>query len=317
MPLEAQIRHHRGDDAGFRQPPVIPPALGDHRQQLVAIDQMAVLVGDDDAIGVAIERDADIGAHFEHLAAERLGRSRAAFAVDVEAVRLDADGDHVGAQLPERAGRDAVGGAVGAVEDDAQALERKVARQRALGEFDVAVVHAVDALGAAEVAALGHALGHVAVDQAFDLALDLVRKLVAVRAEQLDAVVVERVVRGRDHHPQVGAHRAGEHGDGRGRHRPELQHVHAHGGEAGDQRRLDHVAGKPGVLADHDAMAVLAAAEDEAGCLPDLERQLGRDHAIGAAANAVGTEIFANHGPRLPLHRHTNPFPMASASKNI
>ena len=62
-------------------------------------------------------------------------------------------------------GRDPVGGAVGAIDDDAQAFERKVARQRALGEFDVAVVHAVDALGAAEVAALRQTLGHVAVDQ--------------------------------------------------------------------------------------------------------------------------------------------------------
>ena len=66
-------------------------------------------------------------------------------------------------------GRDPIGGAVGAVDHHAQAFERQVARQRALGEFDVAVVDAVDALGAAEVAALRQALGHVAVDQRLDL----------------------------------------------------------------------------------------------------------------------------------------------------
>ena len=43
------------------------------------------------------------------------------------------------------------------------------------------------------------------------------------------------------------------------------------------------------------AMAVLAAAEDEARRLADLQRELRRDHAIGAAANAVGAEILASH----------------------
>ena len=151
VPLQAEIRHHRGDDAGLRQPAVVAPALGDDREQLVAVDQVAALVGDHDAVGVAVERDADIGAHLAHLAAKRFGRGRAAVVVDVEAVGLDADRNDVGAKLPQRAGRDAIGRAVGAIDDDAQSVEREVARQRALGEFDVAVVHAVDALGAAEV----------------------------------------------------------------------------------------------------------------------------------------------------------------------
>jgi hypothetical protein len=43
---------------------------------------------------------------------------------------------------------------MGAVDDDAQAFERKIARQRAFGEFDVAVMNAVDAFGAAELRAL-------------------------------------------------------------------------------------------------------------------------------------------------------------------
>ena len=40
---------------------------------------------------------------------------------------------------------------------------------------------------------------------------------------------------------------------------------------------------------------MLAALENQAGCLAHLERELGRDHAIGAAANAVGAEILASH----------------------
>ena len=65
-----------------------------------------------------------------------------------------------------------------------------------------------------------------------DALLDLVGELVAVRPEQLDAVVEIRIVRGRDHHADVGAQRAGEHGDRGRRDRPEQEHVHAGGGQA-------------------------------------------------------------------------------------
>jgi hypothetical protein len=40
---------------------------------------------------------------------------------------------------------------------------------------------------------------------------------------------------------------------------------------------------------------MVAAAKDQPGRLPDLERQLRRDHAVGTAADAVSAEIFSNH----------------------
>ena len=61
---------------------------------------------------------------------------------------------------------------------------------------------------------------------------DLVGELVAVRPEQLDAVVVIGIVRGRDHHADIGAQRARQHGDRRRRDRPEQEHIHAGGAEA-------------------------------------------------------------------------------------
>ncbi len=215
--------------------------------------------------------------------------------VDVEAVGLDAERNDVGAKLPQCARGNAIGCAVGAIDDNAQSVERQVARQRALGEFDVAVVHAVDAAGAAEVVALGEFLGHLGVDQLLDAEFDFVGKFVTVRAEQLDAVVVERVVGRRDHHPEIGTHRTRQHRYRRRRHRAEQQHVHADGSKAGNQRGLDHVAGQPGVFADHHAMAMLAATETQARGLPDLERQFRRNDSIGKATDAVCAEILANH----------------------
>ena len=105
-----------------------------------------------------------------------------------------------------------------------------------------------------------------------------------------------RVVRGRDHHAEVGAQRAGQHGDGRRRQRAEQRHVHAGADEAGGQRRLDHVAGQPRVLADHHAVAVVAAGEQQAGGLAQAQRDLrGHRVGVGLAADAVGAE----QAPRL------------------
>ncbi len=115
------------DHARALQPAVFLPAFGDDGEQLVAVHHMAALVHDHDAVGVAVERDADIGAHLAHLAADRREIGGAAILVDVEAVGIDADRDHVGAEFPQRAGRHLVGGAIGAIDHHAQAFERSIA----------------------------------------------------------------------------------------------------------------------------------------------------------------------------------------------
>ena len=230
-----------------------------------------------------------------HLA-RRARRSRSSrLAVDVEAIGLDADGDHFGAQLPEGFGRHLVGGAVGAIDDDAQARRGRSARQGALGEFDVAGWAPSTRLARPSPADGARRGAKIGIDQCLDLALDLVGELVAVRAEQLDAVVLIGVVRGRDHHAEIGAQRARQHGDGRRRHRAEQHHVHADRREAGDHGVLDHVAGEARILADHHPVAVVAAPEREARGLSDLQRQIRRDHAVRESANAVRPEIFARH----------------------
>ena len=188
-----------------------------------------------------------------------------------------------------------LGGAAGAVDDDPHALERDLAAQRPFGVFDVAGLDVVDALGAAEVGRVGQHRRDVAVHQRLDPRLDIVGELIAVRPEQLDAVVLVGVVRGGDHHPEIAAHRARQHRDRRRRDRTEQQHVDADRREAGDQRVFDHVTREPGVLADDHPMAMLAAAKSNAGGLANLQRHVGGDLAVGAAPDAVGAEISARH----------------------
>ena len=121
MAFKPEIGHHGRHHPGLCQPAVFFPAFGDDREQLVAVDHAAALVDDDDAVGVAVKRNADIGAHFAHLVRDRREVGRAAFLVDVEPIRIDADGNHVCAQFPKRSRRHLVGCAIGAIDHDAQA----------------------------------------------------------------------------------------------------------------------------------------------------------------------------------------------------
>ncbi len=276
---------------------------------------MAALVDQNDAVGVAIERNANVGAHFAHLAAQRLRRRGAAILVDVETIRLDADGDDVGAQLPQRFRHHLVGGAVSAIDHHAQAVEAEVARQRALGEFDVAVMHAVDAAGAPEACTLREFLVEVFVEQLLDLLFDVVGQLEAEWPKQLDAIVLEQIMRRRDHDAEIGAHRLGQHCHRRRRHRAEQQHVHADRCEAGNHGVFDHVTGQPCVLADDDAMTVVATLKHEARRLPYLHRQFRRDQPIGTAPNPIGPEIFPAHWPpRLSRRLDRTPARVLNAS---
>jgi hypothetical protein len=178
---------------------------------------------------------------------------------------------------------------IGAIDNDAQPVEAQALGERRLHEFDIAAFRIVKTPRAAELARGREALAHV--DVALDLRLDLVGELVAVRPEQLDAVVVIGVVGGGDDDAQIGAQRAREHGHTRCGHRAQQHHVHADGDEARGQRRLQHVAGKARVLADDDEVPMGPAREMAASRHRDLERRFGgHGLLVGRPANPVGAE---------------------------
>ena len=109
------------------------------------------------------------------------------------------------------------------------------------------------------------------------------------------------IVRSRDHDADIGAQRARQHGDGRGRDRPEKEDIHARGAEARDHRSLDHVAGKARVLADDHAMAVAAALKRHSGRHAYLHGDF-RSHrkCIGPSPDAISTEIPSRHATDCP-----------------
>src|SRR5262249_33064919 len=192
MTLEAKVGHHGRYHAGALEPAVFLPAFRNDGEQLIAIDHMAAFVNDQHAIGVTIKRDTDIGAHLPHLAANRGQIGGTAILVDVETIGINANGNDVRAELPERAGRNFICRAICAIDHNAETFERDSLRQGQLGELDVSILYAIDALRAPKVGTFGELLAEIGIKQILDLALRLVAELVAVRPEKLDPVVVER-----------------------------------------------------------------------------------------------------------------------------
>ena len=90
------------------------------RQQLVAVDHRPVSRDRQATVGVAIVRDADVGAALDHRGDELVEVRRTAAVVDVQPVGLAPDGADGRTRQPQRLGRGAIGSAVRAVDDDLQ-----------------------------------------------------------------------------------------------------------------------------------------------------------------------------------------------------
>src|ERR1700689_1474147 len=111
------------------------PASSYDREDLIAIDKLAVFIGDDHPIGVAVERYTDICARFTNLPANGFRHGRTAFAVDIAAIGIDTERNHLGTQFPECGGCYSISRTIGAIDNDLQAIEADVALERSLRKF--------------------------------------------------------------------------------------------------------------------------------------------------------------------------------------
>ena len=199
----------------------------------------------------------------------------------------------LGAQRVEDAPRDGPGGAVGDVETDLHALEAELGHGDEVADVAVAPGDVVD--GAADFLAGGGGDGGLAVDEVLDLEDGLFVHLLAVAVEELDAVVVERVVGGGDHDAAVEVVHPRDVGDGGGGGDVHDVGVGAAGHQAGAERVFEHVAGAAGVLADDDlGLLAEARAVVPAEVAADLDGVLEGQVLVGFPAEAVGSEIFAH-----------------------
>ena len=121
--VEPEVRHHGRDDGVARQAPGVAERNRVGRQDLIAVYDGAVGVGEQRTVGVAVVGDAGVGAEAHDLGRHHLGVERAAILVDVLAVRLGVDRVHGGAEPAQHLRCDLGGRAVRAVHDDAHPVQ--------------------------------------------------------------------------------------------------------------------------------------------------------------------------------------------------
>jgi hypothetical protein len=230
--VQAAVRHHRGHDAGVRHAPALGPIAREQRQDGVAVDERALLVDQDATVAIAVQGDAEIGRVQAHRLLQPAGVRRPAVLVDVVAVGGARDRHDLGAEAPEDARRDAAGAAVGAVDHDAQSVQLepvgRAQEVREVGALQRRVEQRHRTPGDRR---------RVGAQPGLDLVLDLVGQLLRARTEDLDPVVLGRVVGGADHHRQVEALHASEEGQARRRDQAGAGHAIARGGQAARECR--------------------------------------------------------------------------------
>ena len=155
----------------------------------------AFLVDGQHPVAVAVERDPGVVATVSHRLLEQCEIGRTAAHVDVRAVGRVTDRVHLRPALLERLRSEAGVGAVRAVDDDPQA-----AQIRAEALEDVLLVGVRRDLDLLDLPLVDAGRGD---QQLLDLLLGRIGELVAVGVEELDAVVLRRVVRRGDHDPEV------------------------------------------------------------------------------------------------------------------
>ena len=246
-------------------------------------------------VGVPVVGDAEIGAAVDHGALEPLDMRRADAVVDVHAVRFGADHRDVGAGIGEDARRHARGRAIRAVEHDAEAAKRhRTARTEGREEVErVAVLGVGEPVDVADGAA-GRPQ-HRPVELRLDLVFDRVGQLVPAAGEDLDAVVGGGVVRGGDHHPEVGVDVGGEERRSRGGDDAGILDIDAACGEARGDRRPEELARDPRITREHRDRAPPARSrgvgDEHAGSgLRERERPFRSEEAVREAADPVGSE---------------------------
>src|SRR6266540_49581 len=245
---------------------------------VVPVDDGALLVDGEHPVAVAVERDTEVEVVLGHRSLQSAQVGRAAALVDVRPIRLNADRRDDRAESLERARRDLAVGAVGAVDADLEAGE---VRAEALDDvIEVAVVRNADAIDLA-------AARCSRVEQRLDLLLVLVAQLLPLAVEELDAVVLRRIVRCGDHGSDVQRQQ---------RDRRCREYSRQDGGAAGrrdaaTQRLFELDAGCARVPTDEHA----ASSRPERDRLAEPLDQLGCQALADNPADAVCSEVSASH----------------------
>ena len=285
--VAGDCRHH----GTARKATVLVQVHAAHVQNLVAVDHTAALIHGQAAVGIAVVGKTHVQALLHHMALQALHMRGAAVDVNVKTIGRSVNHAHVGTQRVEHRLGDRGSRAVGAVDADLDALQRKVRAGDERSNVAVAALHVVHR--GADVVARGQRHLALAIDVVLDKLQYVLVHLKTVAVDELNAVIAKRVVARTDHDAAIEAAlhslmryaRRGDH----------VQHigVRAARDQAAHQRRLEHITRATCVLAHDDArLSTAVGAVIPAHKTANLISVLYRQPNVGLAAKAVGAKVL-------------------------
>src|SRR6267154_746208 len=178
-------------------------------QHLFAVNNIAIFVTQQDAIGIAVMRNTNVRAAHLHDALDFLRMNTAAAVVDINTVWLVVRHGDVRAKFAQNARCRFVSGAICDVHSHSHFLKRHSTWKTRLGEFDVATERIIDARRASDFAGRWpNGIDLAGKNELLDSVLNLIIQLVTVVPEKFDAVVLIRIMRSRKDDAGVGAQRS-------------------------------------------------------------------------------------------------------------
>ena len=252
-------------------------------QDQIGLVAPAALVDDPDAIGIAVVRDADVGAHLDDLDFQILDVAlvlRVGQVVRKAPVRLAVQLDDVAADAAQELRAVESGDAVAGVDHD---LEAASGPDHPGDRVEVVLA------GAPLAQPAGPAFVVAALDrrpQTLDLVLGQRRR---TRVHHLHAVVLDGIVAAGDVGAAVELPVGGREVEDRRGDRADVDDVDAPGARALDEAQLESVRRQAIVLADRDPPAAVTSDHGRVGA-PDLTKDVGVDVAADEPAHVIGAE---------------------------
>ena len=304
---QPQIAHHRRDDRVAQQLTRLLHVPSADEEDVVAGDFHARFVHAQAAVSVAVEGKAHVAVVFDDELLQAPDVRRTRIAVDVQPVRFGVDDQRRRPQRVENRLGDVPAGTVGAVQRNPPPAEGVQPQRNQVADIAVAPGHIVHRAANLLLMREGNFVPRLPeafqmpVQVGFDKGNRVLIHLFALPVDELDAVVVVRVMAGGNHDAAVKAIEPRDERDGRGRRDMEKVRIRAGRGQPADERILEHIAGTAGILADDDARAGVVAIAALALAVVPAEKA---SHPVGMvsgqllvrfSAESVRSEILA-HG---------------------
>jgi hypothetical protein len=263
-------------------------------ENAIAIDDFPRLADEEGAVGIAIEGHAEASVLGNDALLQALEMERTAGGVDIAAIRRYTHRDNIGAERAEKLGAELEGGAVGAVQNDAETGKAGSGKNAAAKKIEIFSVERF--VGEEKGRFFRGRTGAMLEDVGFKSFFDGVRELHARVRKKLYAVVLIRIVGSGNDHAGLKIILADEAGDaGRGNDTSKGDGAaglrETRGEESGDVR-----AGFSRVHADENVsggvLAEQISGERTAG---GIKGSVVERRSAGDAADAVGSEKFFGH----------------------